>query len=254
MTHGQAQRRRIATGLAAVGALLALGSAPRAALAERCEPWPGEPSPLARTDSSDDLRARWAVLRVSELSQAARELEASHPARAHRLWQRVLCLDPTNGEATEGLHRSPLVQLHRPRIRQGRPEIPPGDAFAGLGVELAVATPRADANRAARRAVERALSTAADHVRNARFEEAMTSVSEGRAAMGRLGRAATPSQRAQLETLHATAAIALGRNAEAQASFGRALDAKPDLTLDPVETSPKVRRAFEAVRAARVRP
>ena len=255
MVQGQAQRflLRTAAGIVAVG-LLALVLGPQHARAERCVPWPGEPKPLPQMDAEDDLLERWAVLRTAELAQAARELETSHPARAHRLWQRVLCIDPTNAEATAGIGRVPLVRMHRPDVRRGRPETPPGDAFASLGVELAVAVPRPDPNAAARRALAKALTSAAEHLKNARFEEALASAAEGRTAVGRLGAAADASQTAELETLGATAAIALGREAEARRSFARALDAKPDLTLDPVRTSPKVRRAFDAVREQRGQP
>jgi hypothetical protein len=239
--------------IAAVG-LLALALGAQGARAERCVPWPGEPKPLPQMDAEDDLLARWAVLRAAELAQAARELETSHPARAHRLWQRVLCIDPTNEEATAGIGRVPLVRLHRPSLRRGRPETPPGDAFASLGVELAVAVPQPDPKVAARRAVAEALANSAEYLKNARFEEALASAAEGRAAVGRLGAAADASQTAELETLAATAAIALGREAEARRSFARALDAEPGLTLDPARTSPKVRRAFDAVREQRGLP
>jgi hypothetical protein len=206
-------------------------------------------------DAEDDLLARWAVLRVAELAQAARGLERSHPGRAHRLWQRVLCIDPTSADATAGIGRVPLAQLHRPEIIRGRATPAMGDAFASLGDTLAVpAAVPSDPNVAQRRAVAKAVAEAADHLKNARFEEALASTAKGRVAVGRLGAAADAGQTAKLETLGATAALALGRDAEAKRSFARALDAKPDLALDPMQTPPKVRRAFDAVRQQRGTP
>ena len=49
--------------------------------------------------------------------------------------------------------------------------------------------------------------------------------------------------------LAATAALALDRKDEAAESLRRALAANPMLTLDPMQTPPKVRRAFDRVRA-----
>jgi hypothetical protein len=44
--------------------------------------------------------------------------------------------------------------------------------------------------------------------------------------------------------------VALGKDADARASFARALQSDPNLHLDPASTSPKVVRAFDAARAA----
>ena len=56
--------------------------------------------------------------------------------------------------------------------------------------------------------------------------------------------------RARLEVLAAIAQVALGDDAAARRSFGRALEAQPGLELDPGRTSPKVMRALEGARAA----
>ena len=58
-------------------------------------------------------------------------------------------------------------------------------------------------------------------------------------------------RRARADVVAATAQVALGRDDEARRSFERALAADPALRLDPATTSPKVRRAFDAARAAK---
>jgi hypothetical protein len=88
-------------------------------------------------------------------------------------------------------------------------------------------------------------------VRGAEFEAALESATRGRAAVQALGSAADAKRAARLEVLAATAALALGRTADAETSFARALDSDPGLTLDPQVTSPKVRRALERVRKER---
>jgi hypothetical protein len=82
-------------------------------------------------------------------------------------------------------------------------------------------------------------------VRAARFDAALASAERAR-SHGAL----SPRTRAALEVWAATAALALGREDEARASLARALDAEPGLRLDSA-TSPKVRRALDAVRAER---
>ena len=78
-------------GTASLGAL---GPAP--AVADECDPWPGEPVPLPRRDSRDPIAARWAELRSQELSQRAGALERGATVESHLLWRRVLCLDPAS--------------------------------------------------------------------------------------------------------------------------------------------------------------
>lgn len=236
--------REVARRLLLAGLTTVIGAS--AAGADPCAPWKGEPTPLPRIDDSDELLARWASLRRAELAAIARGFEADRPVRARQLWSRVLCFEPGNADALAGLDRVPLVVVHRPDVARGRTPVAVGDAFASLG-ELVV-VPQSDPAALARRAVDRSLSEAAEHVRNARFEEAIASAARGRDAVGRLGGRADAAKAARLETLHATAALALGREDDAKAGFQRALAAKPDLTLDPATTSPKVRRAFDSVR------
>ena len=61
----------------------------------------------------------------------------------------------------------------------------------------------------------------------------------------------TSDERARLNLTMGYAAIMLGREADARADFGRALDAVPDLELDPVQVSPKFRVVFDDVKTGR---
>lgn len=237
-----------APGLAA--AILVSASGPVAA--EPCTAWPGEPRPLPQVSDADEMRARWAVLRVRELEALARSLEEAAPVRAHGFWRRVLCLDPSSSEAVVGTTRTPPVVLHRPPVVVRSGEDIVSDAFASLSrpvwVEpqraIAPAPPPPDPRE---ELFAEALSEVETRVRAARFEPALESASRARRAAD----GADPEQRARLEVLAATAEIALGLDDAAASSFGRALDADPDLELDAAATSPKVRRAFERAREAR---
>jgi len=241
--------------------------------ADACAAWPGEPDPLPRAADVDPLRARWATLRVRELSQAALADERDAPARAHRLWRRVLCLDPGNAAAAAGLARSPLVATHhlsllaqsssepsrgpwddldRPlgttrRVPAGMGSVArTGSAAPGSGAEV-----DADAQPTAALApppdpVGALLEEVQEQLRMAHYEQALARAERGRSE---LPADTSPRRVAELEVLSATAALALDRKDEAAASLRRALAAQPMLTLDPMETPPKVRRAFDRVRA-----
>lgn len=232
--------RRIAIACAAAAGLA------NAAAADPCAPWPGEPSPLPRVDAADEMLQRWARLRVRELESAARALEATAPMRAHRLWRRVLCLDAANDAAAAGIARTPLVAVHEPVLVTRRTPDEVGDAWAGLSRPLEVHFPRPSppepapqptADFAAR------LAELEQRVKSARFEEALSDAVEVRRA------APGPGERARVEVLAATAALALGRREEADVHLGLALAEQPDLALDPATTPPKVRRALDRVRA-----
>lgn len=247
---------------AACAALLAglVGLAsPAGAAGDACAPWPGEPDPLPRVSSPDELLARWASLRAEELGNTARALEPQAPLRAHRLWRRVLCLDPGSDAAAAGLERTPAVAVHRPPIVTGAADASERDAWA-LSRPLAVRVPRTPAPRQPARTAapksadfDAALDSLARQVRRAQFEAALESAARGRAAAKTAGASVAPKRAAQLEVLAATAALALGRNDDAEQSLGRALDADPQLRLDPATTSPKVRRALDRARKARAR-
>ncbi|HEY3293952.1 MAG TPA: hypothetical protein VGL38_00785 [bacterium] len=62
--------------------------------------------------------------------------------------------------------------------------------------------------------------------------------------------ALTADQRAQLNLFMGYAAIMLGHDEDARTDFARALDAVPNLTLDPVQVSPKFRVLFDEVKTA----
>jgi tetratricopeptide (TPR) repeat protein len=207
------------------------------------------------------MLGRWASLRVRELSLVAHSLEQEYPARAQQLWRRVLCIDPAKAEERAGVERTPAVVVHRPTIVTSGSGESSGDAWAELSQSLYVRLPRpAPAPRPEKTPVapgppdtaafDQALEELETRVRAAQFEAALETAEKGRRAALQLG----PEQAkrtARLEVLAATAALALGRTDAAQTSFERALDADPQLTLDPASTPPKVRRALERVRKER---
>lgn len=271
MVEGQAPRRT--TGrlcwLAALACALLAGSA---GAQVPCAAWPEEPKPLPRVRDPDPLRARWAALRVRELSAAARALEASEPARARALWQHARCVAPDDPElARHATAPLPAVVVHRPELARGGSEPEVEDAWDSLSAPIAVASARAaSARRAASSpsgrsgagpsaapgpsaaSVDALVEETAALVRAAQFEAALASAERARQGVAALRADARAPRRARLEVWAATAALALGREGDARASLARALDADPALRLDAA-TSPKVRRALEAVRAERAR-
>jgi tetratricopeptide (TPR) repeat protein len=248
-----------------------------------CEPWPGEPSPLPTASSGDDLAARFARLRAEELAALAQDLEPSARGDAYRVWLHVACLDPGRTDAREGAKRTSPVRVHTPEAVH-RP-----DAVAAAAPDVASALGRLDdpisvvsATRAAEPAAKTiapaqrvALSPraarprpqtareesplAADGlldeaealVRQAHFEEALEKAMKAREAVPRTGdEPALRQRRARADVIAGTAQVALGKDADARASFERAIEADPSLRLDRASTSPKVVRAFDAARAA----
>lgn len=63
----------------------------------------------------------------------------------------------------------------------------------------------------------------------------------------------TANEAARLNLTAGYALIMLGRETDARAFFAQALDAAPDLTLDPVQVSPKFRVVFDEVKAEHAR-
>jgi hypothetical protein len=269
VVEGQARRDtgwfRTGCGLAALASLLLAGLA---AADEACAPWPGEPRPLPGLADPDPLRAQWAALRVRELSAAARALEADDPVRARALWRHARCIAPEDPEAIQKSEQ-PLnsVIVHRPEVERGEPDLERVDAWASLAAPVIITPPVRDSRPAARPAQrpappQRPVSTAqtqyadllleetAGHVRAAWFDAALVSAERTRKEVAKLPPEARRTRTARLEVQAATAALALGREAEARESLSRALAADPRLTLDPGTTSPKVRRALDEVRAA----
>lgn len=242
-----------------------------------CAAWPGEPEPLPRASDPDPLRARWASLRVRELAAQALADEPTAPLRANRLWRRVLCLDPASDAAAAGLARTPLVAVHHPPLVTRGEDERSADAWSDLDRPLAVGWRSAPRSSSAVRAVPVEaggalapdpeatadaqpvaamapppdpvgvlLEEVQEHLHAARYAEALARAERGR---GELPADTSPARAAELEVLSATAALALDRKDEAAASLRRALAAQPMLTLDPMQTPPKVRRAFDRVRA-----
>lgn len=253
-------RRRTATLVLVLGLGLAATSAGAEAATAGCEAWPGEPSPLATTSSPDVWLARYAALRARSLAADARSAESQSPTRARAMWRHVLCLDPGNAEALRALERVRVVSVHRPAVEVTRR--PPGDpeptsAF-GLDAPIRVAV----APEPARRVVppeaaedwsrtDAALGEAEQRLRKADFESALAAATRLRGEIGtRRAAPGAAARRARAEVVAATAEIALGREDSARRSFERALAADPSLTLDASTTPPKVRRVFDAVRAA----
>jgi hypothetical protein len=221
--------------------------------------------------------ARWAALRSAELAERAHRSEGPDPLEAHRLWSRVLCLDPGSALAQEGLRRTAPVRSHQLRAELviGRRELPaeasPG-AWESLDQPIAfpAPAPRTAAPSRARRQptpapespapgqrrpleeAERWIRQAEAALRAARFEDALHAAAQARGALGEHpGGAQLAGPRVRLEVAAATAQIGLGEDAAAQESLRRAVEAQPGLRLDPATTSPKVLRALDLARAAR---
>lgn len=236
---------------------------------DRCAPWPGEPTPLPRVDAADSARARWAELRVHELVERAQLAEPNASVESYRLWRRVLCLDPENQLAWRGLARTRPVRVYRPEVRWGTPASPASfavDPWGGLAAPVLVVrwkpptveeAPGEAERRPVLSRVEALLQESEQNLREAHFEEALRRAGTARRELDTAGPAdgaGAPDEvralRARLEVLAAIAQVALGDEAAARSSFGRALEAEPGLELDPGRTSPKVMRALEGARAA----
>ena len=122
-------------------ALLVLAVAGIASGAEEiCAAWPGEPTPLPSVSDSDPVLARWAELRVAELTHHAELSETGDRPESQRLWRRVRCLDPRSEAAERGLARSHSVRVHRPALVR-TPPVAAGEAldpWSALGEPLVV--------------------------------------------------------------------------------------------------------------------
>jgi tetratricopeptide (TPR) repeat protein len=102
--------------------------------------------------------------------------------------------------------------------------------------------------------IDEQIAEAGEALRTARFRFGLIALEEVRVALGNLEAGDDLSSlHVRLETLAAIAHVALGQQTEALESLLRALDADPDLALDPLTTSPKVLRALRLARATRVR-
>ena len=237
---------------AAAAAWLGLGDVPAgAAESSPCLAWPGEPVPLPQINDADPMRARWAALRLTELAREAGRAETTAHVQSQRLWRRVLCLDPRHAGALRGFTRS--VRIHRPGVRWGKIRAASSaGTWDRFDEEIRVARPR-PRPRPDPPAVARARELVAageESLQGARFEEAL-----GRALAARRElEAAAPTSASRslalrVELMAATAQVALGDEAGARKSLGRALALDPELSLNPREVSPKVLSALEAARA-----
>ena len=236
----------------AVAAWLLAGSA---AAQAPCAPWPEEPKPLPTVLDNDPTRARWATLRIRELSAAALAFAPEDPARARSIWAHAACLSPGDADlARRSREALPAVTVHRPELLRGEVLLAGNDPWRSLAAPIAVSGPqpparpaRAPAPAPSPASADALVAETAANVRAARFDAALTSAERARHELTGLQREQRAPRTAQLEVLAATAELALGRDGPAHESLRRALDADPSLKLDP-ETSPKVRRALEAVR------
>jgi hypothetical protein len=210
-----------------VGAVLSVSASVAPAQRVVCAAWPGEPDPLPRIDDPDPFLARWAQLRVRELSGLVSELEGSDPSASTETWQHLRCLDPSGALASGAVEPAPAAVVAAippvetaPRSRD--PDWSPIDATLGAAEAL---------------------------VRDARFEQALQTAERIRPRLVSVENVPGANlRRTQLEVLSATAQIALGRDDAARESFERALAADPELELDARSTSPKIRRVFDTVR------
>jgi len=240
-------------GLAAWLAAVAAGAATDRA--SGCDPWPGEPNPLPALGDPDPVRAEWASLRVKELTQWALRAEKDDPLRARQMWRRLLCVDPSNGDALAGVQRAKAVTIHRPdlagepvAVANARDPWSELDAPLGLG-RHAISDSIEDRSQIEFRELRAAVGALDEKVRSAQFERVLAGVPELRARLSRApAGGARTSLIAQTEVLAATAELALGRTDAADQSFKRALAADPALALDPAATAPKVLRALAAAR------
>lgn len=95
---------------------------------------------------------------------------------------------------------------------------------------------------------ERVLERSEAQLREARFEAALAGADDARRRLDAAGAGSRDPRRVQIEVLAATAEVALGKTEAALASLERALQADPDLELDPAVVSPRVIAVLRAAR------
>lgn len=266
-------RRSGPTPLCTAVALIAFAAAAPAAGAQTASPsadcvsWAGEFDPLPTVADSDPLRARWARMRVDQLSQLAVRAEAQDLAEANRLWRRVQCLEPDSEAAQAGVDRTLPNVAAKPPASDGAAKPPasnvaarpasPSGAVPAQDDASSASTKRATARTQARPRPPRAKQAASvaaplerteQLIRDARFGDALGEIERLRPE------AVRPTERARLEVLAATAQVAFGDEAAARASIERALRAEPALALDARTTSPKLLRVLDEARAVSSAP
>ena len=101
-------------------------------------------------------------------------------------------------------------------------------------------------------ALQELLAMAEEELRAARFDEAEHSAKAAERVLGvQSDNSASGAYRARLEVVRATVQSAFGDLDEAQRSLERALEANPDLELDPLSTPRKLVSLLDAIRATR---
>ncbi len=243
-------------------AWFALGPAPRVLAESPCTAWAGEFDPLPTVADADPLRARWARMRVDQLSALATRAESHDRGEAGRLWERVRCLEPDSSAAAAGIERTraaavseaPPRPAPEPAVRETPKPRPRSEARAAPKPE-----PRKTGPSAARKpepapeiatppSVAAPLDRTEKMIRAARFDDALGELERLRSEARR------PEERARLEVLAATAQVAFGDETAARKSIERALRADPKLALDERTTSPKLLRVFDDARAVIAAP
>ena len=214
-----------------------------------CAPWPGEIDPLPTAEHPDPFLSRWAARRAEELAVLAEGVQEQSRTLAMPIWLHAACLDPRRQEFVEAARIARPIRVHRPPVL----------TVAHRGRHQAYADPRRPAARGHRPVLEEVLRDpvpptarssireAERAIREARFANALEWAAQARAELDGIPEAAP--ELAQLEVLAATAALGLGEETEAQRSLAAALEADPDLSLDPKRVSPKIVALLEELRA-----
>jgi hypothetical protein len=230
---------------AVAGALiLGAGTVVRAADADVCAAWAGELSPLPSIDAADRFAARWARLRLVELTTLASRISATDPSAAHRLLQHARCLAPRDASVAQALAQLAPAQevIAAPAIARAAPPVaaPPSAPARTAG------KPEPPAPQLA--AADAAIADASTALAQARFRDVLDARERANGLLEALGTSLEVRQRqARLEVMGGTAELALDLDADAERSLRRALRADPALVLDQ-STPPKVRRLFASVR------
>jgi hypothetical protein len=238
-----------AMGMLLILALLAPPGAAALSGDAACSPWPGEIDPLPTAEHPDPFLAGWAARRAEELAVLAEGVQEQSRTLAMPIWLHAACLDPRRGEFVEAARIARPIRVHRPPVLtvayRGaiRPTRILGDPLRVHRpvLEEALRDPVPPTARSSIREAEQAIG-------EARFSNALEWAEQARAELDGVPEAAP--ELAQLEVLAATAALGLGQETEAQRSLAAALEADPDLRLDPKRVSPKIVALLEELRAS----